>query len=193
MYELNAQNIKIEKDKKKLKNYEKIIQTEKNKNKKAENIIFELRQEIEFLKKSCNKNISYYTLRKANKNNYNDNKLRANSCREFNGLNPNFNFSNNLEKNDCLINSNDIPFRINDEIGKNNLSMKQNRFFTLSEEFSSPGNRSNNLDNNYMDNDIIHNQDVFCKIKGNDIDANNNNKLYSFLNENEEMNNNLFF
>ena len=71
--------------------------------------------------------------------------------------------------------------------------MKQNRFFTLSEEISSSGNRSNNLNSNYMDNEIIHNQNVICKIKGNDIDVNSNNKLYTFSNVNEEMNNNHFF
>ena len=99
---------------------------EKNKNKKAEKTIFKLKQEIELLKKSCNKNLSYYSLSKANKINFNNNKFRSNSCRKFNGFNSNFNCSINLEnkENDYFKNSNDIiPLKNNDEIGKNNLSI----------------------------------------------------------------------
>ena len=52
-----------------IKTYEQIIETEKNKTKKAENTIYELRQEIEILKKSYNKNLNYISkLKKTNKN-----------------------------------------------------------------------------------------------------------------------------
>ena len=150
---------------------------EKNKNKKAEKTIFKLKQEIELLKKSCNKKLSYYSLSKPNKINFKNNKFRSNSCREFNGFNSNFNCSINFEnkENDYFKNSNDIiPFKNNDEIGKNNLSVKQNRLFTLSEEISSQGNRSNNFENNCIDNKIIYNQNLFYKIKGNDMDSKSN-------------------
>ena len=56
VYELNSQNKTIDKDKKKIKNYEYIIEKERHKAKKAENTIYNLKQEIEMLKKSYNLN-----------------------------------------------------------------------------------------------------------------------------------------
>ena len=40
-------------------NYEEIIETERYRAKKAENTIYKLRQEIDILKKSYNKNLAY--------------------------------------------------------------------------------------------------------------------------------------
>lgn len=48
----------MDKDKKKLKNYEQIIENERHKSQKAEDTILKLRKEIEFLQKNYNKNLN---------------------------------------------------------------------------------------------------------------------------------------
>ena len=188
--------------KKKLKTYEQIIETEKNKTKKAENTIYELRQEIEILKKSYNKNLNYISkLKKTNKNKniINNKSINTDSRREFNGIQTYYdlndkNIENNNNEDVFYKNSNDIQFRATDENEKNNnLYNKQNRNYTMPEEIISQTNLSLNCDNNFYDNNIIHNTNTFNKMKGSDINTTSNNKLYSISNANEEAINNLLF
>ena len=220
--ELNKQNINIDKDKKRIKNYEEIIELEKNKTKKAENTILELRQEIEYLKKAYNSNINKnkktnipkgnnnkITLVKKNRSSTNDkktkysenknerinisNKYDADINLEFSGLNSNSRMNKNAEKGyknkeDFLTNSNDIKFRITNENENNDIIDKRARIYTISEDMSSLGNRSNNFDNNYNVNKLIENKKAFNKMKGSDIDTSHN-KLYSYSNTCEETSN----
>ena len=100
--ELNSQNININKDKKKLKNYEQIIEKERNKVKEAENTILKLRQEIAFLKESYNNNIDIISQLK-NENRSNHFKKSKN---KINNLLMDFNKDkykrNNQSRNDIL-------------------------------------------------------------------------------------------
>ena len=101
---------------------------------------------------------------------------------------------NNNNEDDFYKNSNDIQFRATDENEKNNnLYNKQNRNYTMPEKMISQGNLSIKCDNNYDNNNIIHNTNTFNKMKGSDINTTNNNKLYSYSNTNEESINNLLF
>ena len=110
--ELNSQNKNFDKDKKKLKNYEKIIETERFKNLSAEKCIYRLQQEMEILKKNYNNNINNLTAISKNKNKFKGDKDKGNIPIRI--VRSNTDRKKFLSKNasrEELKNSNDITFR----------------------------------------------------------------------------------
>jgi hypothetical protein len=213
--ELNAENINMNKDKKQLKNYEQIIKVQREDAKKAENIIFKLNQEINYLKKSYDKNLLYISkLKKMNNQNSETNythrdkfPLKLNQKEGifydidndhfFNELkkdNEKLNtFKDNSEEKKYKKNCNDILFRINDENGKENvinLSDNKNKNISLFGEVSS---KDNTIDKNNKDNNnILYNKNSFNKMKGSDINSIQN-KQSSYFITNGEANSYLLF
>ena len=165
----------IRKEQSKLKDYEKLIEIEKNKTKDAENMIFKLRQEIETLqRKNIINNDDYYQkiIKHRNLHNHhnnNHNKLLKMKLNNFKNIS--------------------IPSSI-DKNGKTSDSESENLNIFINDLHHQVDKLNNDLNDNMNDIKISKTNSSDLKINNNSNSSDlNNNIVYKKYNGNEENNN----
>ena len=164
----------IRKEHNKLKDYEKLIEIEKNKTKDAENMIFKLRQEIETLQRTSISNNDFYQkiIKHRNLHNHHNNnnnkqlKMKLNNFRNIS-----------------------IPHSSIDKNGKTSESENENLNIFINDLHQQVDKLNNDLNDNMNDIKISKTNSSDLKINNNSNSSDlNNNIVYKKYNESGESN-----